>query len=236
MDVNSVYLSVMDRVSPEMNGSLGIQEYNRYSKLAELRLIEWLTGNISGQSWYPEPYSTQKVKDFLSPFINTEKKQVENGIAEKPSDYYMWERAAVIGDRLDELCGEPVIITGIDTPIELLDSAAFDTRSQTHIKSLKPSIRKPICKLVGDSILCLPKDLGSIAIEYKRYPVFGELKTIIDPIYNNEVVDVSGSTPYEWKEYARELLVFFIVEQYPVKTRETALQQQQQLIRKTATP
>lgn len=236
MDVNSVYLNVMDRVSPEMNGSLGIQEYNRYSKLGELRLLEWLTGNISGQPGYPEPYSTQKTKDFLSPFINTEKKQVENGIAEKPSDYYMWERAAVIGDRLDELCGEPVIITGADTPIELLDSAAFDARSQTHIKSLKPSIRKPICKLVGDSILCLPKDLGSIAIEYKRYPVFGQLKMMIDDVYKNEVVDVTGSTPYEWGEYARELLVFFIVEQYPVKTRETALQQQQQLIRKTATP
>lgn len=226
----------MDRVSPEMNGSLGIQEYNRYSKLGELRLLEWLTGNISGQPGYPEPYSTQKVKDFLSPFIATEKKQVENGIAEKPSQYYMWERAAVIGDRLDELCGEPVLITGVDTPIELLDSGAFDARSQTHIKSLKPSIRKPICKLVGDSILCLPKDLGSIAIEYKRYPVFGDLKTMIDPIYNNEVVDVAGSIPYEWKDYARELLVFFIVEQYPIKTRENAVQQQQQLVRKTATP
>lgn len=236
MDVNSVYLNVMDRVSPEMNGSLGIQEYNRYSKLAELRLMEWLTGNISGQPGYPEPYSTQKVKDFLSPFIATDKKQVENGIADKPDNYYMWERAAVIGDRLDELCGDPVIITGVDTPIELLDSATFDARSQTHIKSLSPSIRKPICKLVGDSILCLPKDLGSIAIEYKRYPVFGQLKVTIDQVYNNEVVDVAGSTPYEWGEYARELLVFFIVEQYPIKTRETAVQQQQQLVRKTATP
>jgi hypothetical protein len=236
MDINSVYLSVMDRVSPEMNGSLGIQEYNRYSKLAELRCIEWLTGNISGQPGYPEPFTTQKIKDWLSPLISTHKKQVENGIADKPENYYLWQRAAIIGDRIDELCGDTVIISGIDTPIELLDSGTFDTRSQTHIKSLKPSIRKPICKLVGDSILCLPKDLGSIAIEFVRYPVFGELKTMIDPIYNNEVVDVAGSTPYEWKEYARELLVYFIVQQYPISTRETALAQQQELVRKTATP
>lgn len=236
MDVNSVYLNVMDRVSPETNGSLGIQEYNRYSKLAELRLLEWLTGNISGQPGYPEPFTTRKISDFLSPFIKTEKKQVENGIAEKPSDYYLWQRAAIIGDRLDELCGETVEITGVDTPIERFDSETFDARSQTHIKSLRPSIRKPITKLVGDSILCLPKDLGSIAIEYVRYPVFGQLKTMIDPIFNNEVVDVAGSTPYEWKEYARELLVFFITEQYPIKTRESALQQQVQAVRKTATP
>ena len=236
MLINSIFLNVSDRIVPEQNGSIVYTKYNRFSQLGELRLLYWLTGNISNQLGYPEPYSTQKIRDFLSPFLTSEKIQVENGIAVKPANYYMWERAAIIGDRRDELCGEDVIITGIDTPIELLDAATFDARSQTYIASLRPSLRKPICKLVGDSILTLPKDLGSIIVEYKRYPVFGKIETKIDEVYNNEVVDEDASKNYEWGEYARELLVFFIVEQYPISTRENALQQQTQLVGKTATP
>ena len=236
INVNSVFLDCMDRVAPEMNGSVTIQKFNRYSKLAELRLLNWLTGNISGQPGFPEPYSTQKVKDYISFLLGTDKKQVENGMADKPDNYYMWERAAVIGDRRDELCGDDVIISGIDTPIELLDSASFDARAQTFIASLKPSIRKPICKLVGDSILTLPKDLGSIIIEYKRYPVYGELKMTVDPVYNNEIVDTATSIDYEWPEAVRQDLIYFITQFYGAGTREGAIQQQNSLIGKTAMP
>jgi hypothetical protein len=236
MEINGVFLDVLDRVSPEMNGSLTIQKFNRYSKLAELKLLNWLSGTLSGEQGYPEPYTTQKSSDYLSPFVSTDKKQVENGIAQKPDGYYLWQKAAIIGDRKDELCGEPVIITGVDTPIERLDSAPFDSRSQTHIESLKPSIRKPICKIVGDSILTLPKDLGSILIEFVRYPVYGELKTMIDTVYNNEVVDLENSVNYEWNEYAREPLIFFITQFYGAGTRESNLQQQNSLVGKTATP
>ena len=236
IDVNSIFLDVMDRVAPEMNGSITIQKFNRYSKIGELKLLNWLTGNISNQPGYPEPYNTQKVKDYVSFLLTTDKKQVENGMADKPDDYYMWERAAVIGDRRDELCGDEVIITGADTPIELLDSASFDARSQTHIESLRPSIRKPICKLAGDSILTLPKDLGSIVIEYKRYPIYGELKMTIDPVYNTEIVDTATSIPYQWSENVRQDLIFFITQLYGAGTRESAIQQQNSLVGKTAMP
>lgn len=236
LNVNSVWLDVSDRIVPEQNGSVTFSKFNRFSKLAELKLLNWLTGNISNQQGYPEPYSTEKVRDYISFLLTSEKIQVENGIAEKPSGYYMWDRAAIVGDRRDELCGEDVIISGIDTPIELLDAASFDARSQTHIKSLKPSITKPICKLLGDSILLLPKDLGTIIVEYKRYPVYAELKTTIDPVYNNDVYDDTTSIDYEWSDNVIQDLVFFITQFYGAGTRESAIQQQNSLIGKTAMP
>jgi hypothetical protein len=236
VDINSIFLDVLDRISPEMNGSLTIQKFNRISKIGELNLLGWLTGSISSQPGYPEPYTTQKNKDFVAPILKTEKRSVVNGVVEKFSDYYMWERAAILGDRIDEVDGEQVTISEGDTPIELLDSAMFDARTKTHIESLRPSVKKPICKLVGNEFHFLPKDIGSIAIEYKRLPVFGELKSKIDEVYNNEVVDESASADYEWGEGLRTALVFFICEQYPIGTREVALQQQIQAVGKTATP
>lgn len=236
LNVNSVFLDVCDRVVPEQNGSVVFSKFNRFSKLAELKLLNWLTGNISGQQGFPEPYSTQKEIDYVSFLISTDKKQVESGLADKPDGYYMWERAAIIGDRKDELCGEDIIISGVDTPIELLDSQVFDNRSQTYIQSLKPSIRKPICKIVGDSLMLLPKDLGSIIIEFKRYPIYAELKTKIDTVYNNEVYDSDASIDYEWPEAVRQDLIFFITQFYGVGTRENAIQQQNLLVGKTSTP
>lgn len=238
MDVNSIFLDVCDRVVPEQNGSIVFSKFNRFSKLAELRLLNWLSGNITGdQNGYPTPYTTEKSRDFLAPVLRTDKKQVQDGIADRPDDYYLFERMAIIGDRRDELCGEDVIITGVDTPIELLDAAVFDSRSQTYIKSLKPSLRKPIAKLVGKVFHFLPVDIGSIIIEYKAYPTpYGELKTTVDPVYNIEVVDTTTSVPYVWDDSVREDLIFFITQFYAGGTRETALVQQNAAIGKTATP
>lgn len=236
MDINSIFLDVCDRVAPEMNGSITIQKFNRFSRLAELDLLDWLSGNLNGLPGYPEPYSTLKVRDYLTPVLVSKPLQIENGSVTKPDNYYLWDRAAIIGTRRDELCGDDVIISGVDTPIDLLDGATFDARANTHIKSLQPSILKPICKQVGNEIKFLPKDLGSIILEYKKYPVYGELKMKIDPVYNTEVVDTDNSINYEWGEYARKPLVFIITQYYGAGTREKAVQEQNNLIGKSATP
>lgn len=237
IEVNSLFLDLCDRVVPEQNGNVLFTRFNRFSKLAELKLLNWLTGEISGsQQGYPTPYTTEKVRDLLSPLLASEKIQVENGTCNKPDGYYMFERAAIIGDRRDELCGEDVIITGIDTPIELLDAAVFDNRSQTYIQSLKPSIKKPICKIVGNEYHFLPKDLASIIIEFKRYPVYAELKATVDTVYNIEIVDLATSIDYEWGEYAREPLLFFMTQFFGAGTRESAIQQQNSLVSKAPTP
>lgn len=232
MDAVSVYRDVLDKVQEEQNGTLSIASYNSKSRLAELKLLDWLSGDVEGVK-PPEPYDNEKVRDWLTFFLVKVKRVVTAGQLAKEADFYMWDSGAVIGSKLDELCEEPVYISGADKTIELLDSAVFDKRSETYIKDLKPSMKRPIAKIVGNNFEFLPQDLGSVAITYKRVPVFAEIKVKVDPVYNDEVPDESTSIPYEWPEYARPLLVWFISQQYAGSNRETNLTQQLQAEGKT---
>lgn len=234
MDIVSVYNDVMDRTATEQNGSLTIEKFNRFSRLAELRLLDYLTGDIEGVK-PPEPYNNQKVSDFLTPFIATDSKQVSNGNSIKPVNYYRFESLKVIGSYLDENdCGEAVIVSKGDTPIELLGSQQFDKRCETKIKSLRPSMKRPIAKMVGNTFQYMPADLGSVKLEYVRYPIFGEVAVEVDQVYNDEVPSKTASTDYEWGDDVRNLLLFFIVQQYPVSTREKALVEQNELVGKSS--
>ncbi len=235
MDIIEVYNDVLDRTAAEQNGTIGISKFNRYSKLAELRMLDYLSGDLSGVT-PPEPYTTEKLRDFLSTMLKSESVQVQNGSFTKPDDYYKFDSSAIIGSYKDDLCGEEVFISGDDTPIEILDGSQFNMRSQTYIKSLRPSAKKPIGRMVGDTIQTLPKDLGSVKLYYIRYPVFGDIKVKIDPIYNDEIPDPDNSTDYQWKESCRNLLVYFICQQYPVSTREKAFVEQNELINKGPRP
>lgn len=225
MNVVEIYNAIADKIKPEQNGTLAISSFNIKSKTAELRLLDYLSGDVSGIT-PPEPYTTQKVRDWLSYFLFTQNGIVEGGGFEKPADYYMFENMAIIGSYKDDDCGDEVLREGCDTPIELLDGAAYDERCKTKIKSLKPSIKKPISKIVGQNFQFNPKDLGSIKLTYKRYPVFAVVKVMVDPIYNDEVPDPATSINYEWPDFARGLLIWFICQQYPTSTREAALAQQ----------
>ena len=110
-------------------------------------------------------------------------------------------------------------------PIELLQGQQFYNRCNTSIKGLKPSFTKPICKMVGNKFEFSPRDIGSVKIEYIRYPVYGELKMKVDPVYGIEVPDTTTSIKYEWNEYAREYLLWFLVDTFSNSTREAAMKQ-----------
>lgn len=235
MDIISVYNDYLDRTGAEQNGGTSIAKFNRYSKLAELRLEDYLSGDISGVT-PPEPYTTEKLRDFLSTMLRSDTMQVQDGSFTKPDDYYKFDSSSIIGSYKDELCGEEVLITGEDTPIEILDGPQFTMRSQTYIKSLRPSAKKPIGKMVGDTIETLPADLGSVKLYYIRYPVFGEIKVKIDSVYMDEVPDPATSINYQWKESCRNLLLYFISQLYPVATREKAFVEQNELVGKGPRP
>lgn len=235
MDIISVYNDYLDRTGAEQNGGTSIAKFNRYSKIAELRLEDYLSGDISGVT-PPEPYTTEKLRDFLSIMLKSENVQVQDGSFAKPDDYYKFDSSAIIGSYRDELCGKEVLITGEDTPIEVLDGPQFTMRSQTYIKSLRPSAKRPIGKMVGKRIETLPVDLGSVKLYYIRYPVFGEIKVKVDTVYNNEVPDEATSIDYEWDENVRNLLLYFITQQYPVATREKAFVEQNELVGKGPRP
>jgi len=234
MESISLYNDYLDRTASEQNGVTTIEKYNRYSKLGELRLMDYLSGDVEGTK-PPEPYNVQKLKDWFTIFITTDSKQVQNGTSPRPGNYYRFESLKIIGSYLDENdCGEAEVVHKANTPITLLDSQMFDKRLITDIKSLRPSARKPYAKMVGQTFVYAPEDLGSVILEYARNPVFGEVKTKIDPVYNDLVPDPATSIPYEWPEYARNILLYFIVQQFPIGTREKALVEQNELAGKGA--
>jgi len=123
----------------------------------------------------------------------------------------------------------------IKTPVEMLDGQQFYVRCQTYIKGLKPSAKKPICKMVGNTIEFEPQELGSCVLEYIRYPIAGEIVSSIDPIYYEPVADSSLSTNSEWPEWARELLIYFLTQSFATHISENNLFQMNQASKPKAT-
>lgn len=226
VNVIDLYYSVaLDDANKDSNGTLSFERFNRLSKRAELKLIDWISGDISGEK-PPEPYTTQKDKDFLSPFITKYPAQIVNGAITKPSDYYGYENMYRLGNKLSADCEEEAPASdGCNTTIELLDGSQFNERCNTEIDELKPSFNLPISKLVGKQFEFIPNDLGSVVLEYIRYPKYGEIKTKMDTVYNEEVPDPATSIDYEWDDKAMNLLIWFIVDMFCNHNREQALKQ-----------
>lgn len=230
--VQSVYDDVaLDTVDSATNGNLDFETFNRMSKRGELRLMDFLTGDVENIK-PPTPYTTEKLKGWLSPFITPYSVQIKNGKITKPTDYYAFENFFLLGTyNQQSACDEDVDNQeGCNTSIEVLDGNKFYQRCNTFIEGLKPSFTKPIAKEVGKEFEFLPKDLGSIVLEYVRYPVFAKIiKQEGYDIYHNEVIDESKSVNYEYDESMRELLIYFITQSFGVKVREQALLQANEL-------
>lgn len=225
MNVNDVFLDVEDRINQPENGQLTFPRFNRFSWLGQLKFIDWLSGNLDGITM-PEPYASSKSKDWLSPFIVKYPVNVVNGQIEKPSDYYAFENMYLLGNYNNESeCDsdeEIDVSTECNTVIELLDGAKFNERCRTFIEGLQPSFTKPIAKLVGNKFEFNPKDLGSITLEYIKYPTRAVLNTKMDTVYNELVYDPDTSVDFEWGDYARNTLVWFIADYFFDFTREQA--------------
>ena len=229
MDIVSVYNDSLFQIN-KAGGYLSAPDFNGISRRAELKLLDLITGNLKSPA-PPNFFATQKAADWLSKFIETYPAQAKNGRVDKPKNYYGWDNAYILGDYFktpdctNEDTDDDVVKSDCNVPIEILQGQQFYNRCNTSIKGLKPSFTKPICKMVGSEFEFSPKDIGSIKIEYVRYPVFGELKMTVDPVYNVEVPDTSASKNYEWDEYAREYLIWFIVDIFSNSTREKALKE-----------
>ena len=229
--VKDIYDSVaLDSVNSAENGDLNFEMFNRLSRKAELRLLDYLTGDIENVK-PPVPYTSQKLKDFLSDFITKYPKAVEGGSIVKPSDYYGFENLYMVGN-FDKpaTCDEDVEGEEVwNTPIELVDGGEFYHRSSSYIVGLRPSFRKPIAKMVGNKFEFAPKDIGSAVLEYVRYPKFAKIVGVVDEEFMEEVIDETASTNYEYGDWARELLVYFISREYSTHTREDSLLQHSQI-------
>lgn len=218
MDVIGVYQNCADRINVAENGQFSYAMFNRFSKLAELRLIEWLSGDISAIV-PPEPFRSQKHSDWLSPFIIKMPVNVENGVIQRPTDYYLFQDLYSLNGDVDCDDTEEMVIRKV--PIKVLSNSKFYQRARTFIKSLQPSVDKPIAKQGGKSFEFLPDDIGSVVLEYVRYPKFASIATKFDSVYNQLVPDTVIN--YEWDEWANEILVYFICDAFANRTREQAL-------------
>ncbi len=197
--------------------------FNRFSWIAQLKLIDWLSGDVADQV-PPQPYLSQKNKDWLAFLITKFPTQVVNGLIDKPEDYYQFENFYVLGNKVNGDCEEDENKSdGCNQPIELLDGSKFYTRCNTDIEELKPSFEEPICKEIGKNFEVLPTDLGSVTLEYIRYPKRAILNTKEDTVFNDLVYDAATSEDFEWPEFAREILVWFICDSFSNRTREQAL-------------
>lgn len=231
MKIIEVFQDCEDRINVETNGQLTLKMFNRFSRLGELRLMEWLTGDINAMI-PPEPYLSQKNKDWLSPFIKKYSNNVTNGEFQRPSNYYRYESITSLSGTTS--CGDDEQPEPIKTPVKILSSRdKFNSLVRTNIEGLKPSINNPITLQSGKTFEFFPSDIGTITLEYVRYPIFGQIVIIQDATYNEEVPDEVNSIDYEWDEWAREVLIYFIVDAFANRTREQALKQTNILTNKT---
>ena len=229
--VSSIYEDVLFEIS-KANGELTITDFNRLSKRAENRLLDWGTGRIEGTA-LPQMYTTQKDKDFIAPFITTYKAMVSNeGAITKPADYYLFENLyglsleeATCDEEDESECGDDK--TDLEkvnkNQIRLLDGDEFTLRLKSRIKGLKPSVEVPIAKEIGSGFEFAPTELAGVVLEYVRYPVYAVAVPMLDVTYNEEVINPAASTNYEWGEYARDMLVYIIVDLFANSVREGSL-------------
>lgn len=218
MDVYEIYLDCEDRLNKDQGGYFSPDLFNRYSWLGQLRMMDWLSGDVSGVQ-PPASFSTQKNRDWLSKFIN-KYPIVVNGSVYKPKDYYIWDNAYTLNGTVQPCDEDEEPIEVKDNAITILDNSKFKLRIDTYIKRLKPTYKNPICKVIGDAIEFYPKDLGNVVVEYVRYPKKAELKMAIDTVYNEEVYDKGNSEDFEWDEFARPYLVWWICQEFILHTTD----------------
>lgn len=220
MNVIEIYQDCKDRINVEENGQFVIPMFNRFSKLAELRLIEWISGDVSAII-PPEPFRSQKNSDWLTPFIVKFPSNVINGAITRPDDYYLYQDLYSLSG--SQPCDDDTELVVKKRPVKVLSNSKFYQRVATYIKSLKPSIAKPIAKQTGKQFEFEPSDIGSVTLEYVRYPKFASIAVKQDDVHNQQVPDPTGGVDYEWGEWAREILIFFICDSFANRTREQAL-------------
>lgn len=229
VSVIEVFNAVKDQIHAPQNGELTYDDFNLRSKIAELKMLGWLTGNPDAKAQGPTPYDNQKSRDWLTPLIKKAPLNVSDGNIIRPDDYYQYENMYVMvsecgcikKDSCD--CGEEDQVIN-KYPVDMLEGQQFYKRANTNIKLEKPSLKKAISKQVGKKFEFSPKDAGSVELEYISYPSqYGMIVGTVDQKFNEEIPDLSLSKDYIWDDWALDVLAWFIVDGFANRTRDTAL-------------
>lgn len=218
--VEKIYLDVLDAIDKDQNGEMDFELFNRMSRRAELRLLDYLTGNVTGQV-LPIAYSSQKSKDLLSDFITPFKTSLDSdGRFSKPDDYYYYDNMFSltienVGCDVDVDCDTDINVDEVkNNVITLLNGDRFNKRKNTYIQTLKPTPEKAIAKEVGTGFEIYPASIPGVYLEYIAFPEYAEIVGAIDTTYNTPIVNTVTSTNYKWNEGATEMLVYFISDSF----------------------
>lgn len=220
MDVIEVYQDCSDLINVEENGQFDYSMFNRFSWMGQLTFLDWLSGDVSGVA-PPEPYRTQKLRDYLSNFVTKYPVNIVNGFFTRPADYYLYQDLYGLSGDVECDDDTPMVVNKV--PITLLSNSKFYTRVSTYIQSLKPTQINPISKQVGKTFEFNPYDVGSVTLEYIRLPQRAFIATVKDAVFNQPIPDIPNCIDFEWDEFARKPLVWYIVDSFANRNREQAL-------------
>lgn len=213
---------VQDDINEAENGYEAAAQFNRALRRADTQLLGIITGsNVESPGTdFPLAYNKQKFTDYKKKFIV--KKPYAGSSFTLPEDYYTYDNLYRIGSMKEADCTTGEILTNVkcDSPIEMVEGQEFKSRCNSKIKGLRPE-RSPIAKIVDNGMEVAPDGM-SMVLEYVRYPKEAKLATTLDLNFNIPVPDVNASVDIEWDEWARESLVWFIVNKFITKTRERA--------------
>lgn len=229
VSVIEVFNAVQDQIHAPQNGELTYDDFNLRSKIAELKMLGWLTGNPDAGVQGPTPYDNQKSRDWLTPLIKTIPLDASEGKIIRPDDYYQYENSYVVimecGCTDKDICKCDIEDTKKKRfPVDMLEGQQFYNRVNTNIKLEQPSLKKPIAKQKGKKFEFYPEDIGTVELEYISYPSqYGKIVGMIDKKYNQEVPDLSLSKNYVWDDWALDVLAWFIVDGFANRTRDTTL-------------
>lgn len=218
--VTSIYNDVArDSVYKDQNGYLDYNMFNRISRRAELRLLDWLTGDVTGQK-LPISFSNQKSKDWLSELLKPYSTTLDaKGQFAKPEDYYYYDNMYSL-TLSDNNCEDDNDVQ--NNVITLLDGDRFNQRKKTFIRGLKPTPEKAIAKEIGDSFEVYPANIPGVNLDYISIPVFAKIVSMNDTTFNQPVIDPANSTNFSWPESVREALIYFLTDSFMNHVTEQA--------------
>lgn len=216
----------LDDINRYDNSETAINKFNRTSKRAEIYLIKYLTGAlIIEQNKFPKPFDTQKntdyLKDFIVPFSMA-------GDYTFPKDYLIYDNMYKLANKkIVKDCDDNIIDANKNgnIPIEIVDRQKFLNRSRSYIKGILPTINNPIVRIINNSFEFMPQEIGSVVLEYIRYPKYGKLVTKFDAVFNDTILDENNSKNYEWGEWATEPLLWFMNDRHASHIREKTLKE-----------
>ena len=210
----TTYYDVLSQVNRPDYGDLSIELFNKFSRLAEIAIFDWLTGkDLSGKGNQPAPapWLTQKNKDWLLPFsAEPEKRHISTGFFPAPKKYSQFESLVRYYSKDGVLKYAPV---------DLLTASKFSHRLSSRTIGKNTNIAKQVTKagIVGFELV--PAE-GDYELSYLRLPNFASLVAVEDVVYKTQVPSEDRSKHYEWPEEVATVLIHNISQRFAVHARQ----------------